>query len=146
MVAIAGQVQTAGAQDVAKIGIIGQFTGPFAVTGEQYRQGLERMVVERADEPRPEGGTVYRDTGGPNRRRPSVWRKSCWSATRWRSWAASSSPKRRRGAGGQRDQGADAAIQRRVALPDAGLRLLRAYGSEHLGAGEDWRRMGAQPG
>jgi branched-chain amino acid transport system substrate-binding protein len=67
MVAIAGQVQTARAQDVAKIGIIGQFTGPFAVTGEQYRQGLESYMAQHGS---MAGGRkvelVYRDTGGPN--------------------------------------------------------------------------------
>jgi branched-chain amino acid transport system substrate-binding protein len=67
LAAIAGQVQTAGAQDVAKIGIIGQFTGPFAVTGEQYRQGLESYVAQHGN---MAGGRkvdlIYRDTGGPN--------------------------------------------------------------------------------
>jgi branched-chain amino acid transport system substrate-binding protein len=67
MAVIAGQAQTARAQDVAKIGIIGQFTGPFAVTGEQYRQGLESY---RAQHGNMAGGRkvelVYRDTGGPN--------------------------------------------------------------------------------
>ena len=64
---IAGQVETAGAQDIARIGIIGQFTGPFAVTGEQYRQGLESYVAQHGN---MAGGRkvelVYRDTSGPN--------------------------------------------------------------------------------
>src|SRR5688572_27036143 len=67
MAVIAGQVQTARAQDVAKIGIIGQFTGPFAVTGEQYRHGLDSYIAQHG---KMAGGRnvelVYRDTGGPN--------------------------------------------------------------------------------
>jgi branched-chain amino acid transport system substrate-binding protein len=60
-------IAPAQADDAIKIGIIGQFTGPFAVTGEQYRQGLEAWLAGR-------GGAaagrrlelIYRDTGGPN--------------------------------------------------------------------------------
>jgi branched-chain amino acid transport system substrate-binding protein len=67
MAVIAGQLQAARAQDVAKIGIIGQFTGPFAVTGEQYRQGLESYMAQHGN---MAGGRkvelAYRDTGGPN--------------------------------------------------------------------------------
>jgi branched-chain amino acid transport system substrate-binding protein len=67
MAVIAGQVQTARAQDVAKIGIIGQFTGPFAVTGEQYRQGLESYVAQHGDMAAGRKvELIYRDTGGPN--------------------------------------------------------------------------------
>ena len=55
------------AEDTIKIGIIGQFTGPFAVTGEQYRQGLEAWLAARG--PVTAGRRmelIYRDTGGPN--------------------------------------------------------------------------------
>jgi branched-chain amino acid transport system substrate-binding protein len=57
----------AGAQDVVKYGVIGQFTGPFAVTGEQYKQGIEAFLIQNGA---TLGGRkielVYRDTGGPN--------------------------------------------------------------------------------
>jgi branched-chain amino acid transport system substrate-binding protein len=55
------------AEDTIKIGIIGQFTGPFAVTGEQYRQGIESWLAVRG--PVTAGRRmelIYRDTGGPN--------------------------------------------------------------------------------
>ena len=55
------------AEDTIKIGIIGQFTGPFAVTGEQYRQGIEAWLAVRG--PVTAGRRmelIYRDTGGPN--------------------------------------------------------------------------------
>lgn len=55
------------AEETIKIGIIGQFTGPFAVTGEQYRQGIESWLALRG--PVTAGHRmelIYRDTGGPN--------------------------------------------------------------------------------
>ena len=59
--------QAARAQDSVKYGVIGQFTGPFAVTGEQYKQGLEAFLAQHGA---TAGGRkielVYRDTGGPN--------------------------------------------------------------------------------
>ena len=62
-----GLTQPAHAQDIVKYGVIGQFTGPFAVTGEQYKQGLEAFVAQNGA---TAGGRkielVYRDTGGPN--------------------------------------------------------------------------------
>jgi branched-chain amino acid transport system substrate-binding protein len=60
-------IAQARAEDAIKIGIIGQFTGPFAVTGEQYKQGLEAWLAERG--PVTAGRRmelIYRDTGGPN--------------------------------------------------------------------------------
>ena len=60
-------IGTARAEDTIKIGIIGQFTGPFAVTGEQYRQGIESWLALRG--PATAGRRmelIYRDTGGPN--------------------------------------------------------------------------------
>jgi len=62
-----GLAPPAGAQDVIKYGVIGQFTGPFAVTGEQYKQGIEAFLIQNGA---TLGGRkielVYRDTGGPN--------------------------------------------------------------------------------
>ena len=67
LLAGAGLAQEARAQDSIKVGIIGQFTGPFAVTGEQYKQGLESYLAQQGN---VAGGRkielVYRDTGGPN--------------------------------------------------------------------------------
>src|SRR5882762_2402156 len=62
-----GLAQAARAQNSIKYGVIGQFTGPFAVTGEQYKQGLEAFLAQHgatAGERKIE--LVYRDTGGPN--------------------------------------------------------------------------------
>ena len=55
------------AEETIKIGIIGQFTGPFAVTGEQYRQGIEFLACcAWAGEAGRRMELIYRDTGGPN--------------------------------------------------------------------------------
>ena len=55
------------AQEVLKVGIIGQFTGPFAVTGEQYKQGLDSYLAQNgAVASGRKLELVYRDTGGPN--------------------------------------------------------------------------------
>src|SRR5258708_12752482 len=55
------------AQEVLKIGIIGQFSGPFAVTGEQYKQGLDSYLAQNgAVASGRKLELVYRDTGGPN--------------------------------------------------------------------------------
>ncbi|HTO84341.1 MAG TPA: ABC transporter substrate-binding protein, partial [Methylomirabilota bacterium] len=62
-----GWVPAAQAQDVVKYGVIGQFTGPFAVTGEQYKQGIEAFLAQNgATLGRRKIELVYRDTGGPN--------------------------------------------------------------------------------
>jgi branched-chain amino acid transport system substrate-binding protein len=55
------------AQEVLKVGIIGQFTGPFAVSGEQYKQGLDSYLAQNgAMASGRKLELVYRDTGGPN--------------------------------------------------------------------------------
>jgi branched-chain amino acid transport system substrate-binding protein len=60
-------VAPAHGQEPLKIGIIGQFTGPFAVTGEQYKQGLEAYLAQHgATASGRKLELVYRDTGGPN--------------------------------------------------------------------------------
>ena len=55
------------AQDKIKIGIIGQFSGPFASTGVQFRQGIELFVALNGTKV---GGReielVFRDVGGTN--------------------------------------------------------------------------------
>jgi len=64
---VAGQVPSLQAQETLKIGIIGQFTGPFAVTGEQYKQGLESHLAQNGNQVAGRKlELVYRDTGGPN--------------------------------------------------------------------------------
>jgi branched-chain amino acid transport system substrate-binding protein len=63
---IAG-MQSAAAQDKVKIGIIGPFSGPFAATGIQFRQGIETYVAThgtRAGDREIE--LIYRDVGGAN--------------------------------------------------------------------------------
>jgi branched-chain amino acid transport system substrate-binding protein len=55
------------AQEKIKVGIIGQFSGPFATAGEEYRQGIESYIALNGTRV---GGRevelVYRDVGGPN--------------------------------------------------------------------------------
>lgn len=64
---MAGPVAAAHAQQAFKIGIIGQFTGPFAVTGEQYKQGLEAWLAQNGNQIGDRKlELIYRDTGGPN--------------------------------------------------------------------------------
>ncbi len=57
----------ADAQEVIKVGIITHDTGPFAVTGEQFRMGIETYTSIHGD---MAGGRkiefIYRDIGGPN--------------------------------------------------------------------------------
>jgi len=54
-------------QEKIRIGIIGPFTGPFATTGIQYRQGIETFLSVNGNKI---GGreveVLYRDVGGTN--------------------------------------------------------------------------------
>ena len=54
-------------QEPIKIGILGQFSGPFALIGKQYRQGIEAYTATYSSKV---GGRevelVYRDIGGTN--------------------------------------------------------------------------------
>ena len=55
------------AQEKIKIGIIGPFSGPFATTGLQFRQGIETYVALNGTKAgNREIELVYRDTGGTN--------------------------------------------------------------------------------
>ena len=55
------------AGDPIRIGILGQFTGPFAIAGAQFRQGVDAWVAQNGTNP---GGRpieiLYRDIGGAN--------------------------------------------------------------------------------
>jgi branched-chain amino acid transport system substrate-binding protein len=55
------------AQEKIKIGIIGQFSGPFAEVGKQFREGVETYIAQHGDKV---GGreveVIYRDVGGAN--------------------------------------------------------------------------------
>jgi len=57
----------ADAQEKIKVGIIGQFSGPFATAGEEYRQGIECFVALHGTRV---GGRevelIFRDVGGSN--------------------------------------------------------------------------------
>lgn len=57
--------QSAQAADIVKVGIVGPMTGPFAVMGENWRQGIETYFAQHGD---TAGGrkieVIYRDTGG----------------------------------------------------------------------------------
>lgn len=55
------------AQEKIKVGIIGQFSGPFATAGEEYRQGIESFIALHGT--RVGGREVellFRDVGGSN--------------------------------------------------------------------------------
>src|SRR5260370_40181323 len=70
---VAAPIAPVHAQEVLKVGIIGQFSGPFAVTGEQYKQGLDSYLAQNgAVASGRKLELVYRDTGGPTRRRPTA--------------------------------------------------------------------------
>jgi branched-chain amino acid transport system substrate-binding protein len=55
------------ADDTIKIGIVGQFSGPFALSGAQFKTGIETWLAQHGTSV---GGrnvqVIYRDTGGPN--------------------------------------------------------------------------------
>ena len=55
------------AQEKIKVGIIGQFSGPFATAGQEYRQGIESYLALHGTKV---GGReielIYRDVGGPD--------------------------------------------------------------------------------
>jgi len=65
--AVVATIPDALAQEKLKIGIIGQFSGPFAIVGKQYQQGVEAYMATYGSRV---GGreieVVYRDVGGPN--------------------------------------------------------------------------------
>ena len=57
----------AGAQETIKIGIISHFSGPFAMAGVQFRQGIDTFIAQHGTKV---GGRevqiLYRDVGGSN--------------------------------------------------------------------------------
>ena len=55
------------AQEPLKVGIVGQFSGPFAIVGKQYRQGIETyQAVYGTRVGGREVEFIYRDVGGAN--------------------------------------------------------------------------------
>ena len=53
--------------DEIKVGVIAPFSGPFAVWGEQFQQGIETYVAQHGDTAGEHTiEFIYRDTGGPN--------------------------------------------------------------------------------
>lgn len=66
-VGMVAAAQPAAAQQPIKIGIVGQMTGPFAVIGEGYRQGIEGYLAKYGSSV---GGrkveVIYRDSAGSN--------------------------------------------------------------------------------
>jgi branched-chain amino acid transport system substrate-binding protein len=59
--------RSSAADDKIRIGIVGQFSGPFALSGAQFRTGVETWIAQHGTKV---GGrdveVIYRDTGGPN--------------------------------------------------------------------------------
>src|SRR4029453_5343255 len=53
------------AQEVIKIGVVAPYTGPFAIAGQSYRQGIEAYMAQKG---RVGGGrkvgVLYRDSAG----------------------------------------------------------------------------------
>jgi len=74
LIAMIGATATSAfAQEKIRIGILGQFSGPFAVVGKKYREGIEAFITVYGT--RVGGREVellYRDLGGSN---PSVARR-----------------------------------------------------------------------
>ena len=64
---VLGAVQVSRAEETIKIGIIDQFSGPYAENGAQVKQGIEAFVAEHGTHA---GGRnveiIYRDVGGTN--------------------------------------------------------------------------------
>jgi len=66
-VAFGAGATIAAAQEKIKIGIVGQFSGPFALSGKQFRQGIEVFQALNGTKAGDrEIELVYRDVGGPN--------------------------------------------------------------------------------
>jgi branched-chain amino acid transport system substrate-binding protein len=66
-IALAFAIGPASAQDKVKIGVLGQFSGPFATVGVQFKQGIETYTAVNGTRV---GGReielIYRDVGGPD--------------------------------------------------------------------------------
>lgn len=64
---LAASASMATAQEKIKVGIVGQFSGPFALSGKQFRQGIEVFqAIHGTKVGDREVEMVYRDVGGPN--------------------------------------------------------------------------------
>src|SRR5205823_720804 len=60
-----GSTGAAGAQEALRIGVVGPFTGPFAIAGQSFRHGVEAYLAQKGPQV---GGhkveLVYRDSAG----------------------------------------------------------------------------------
>jgi branched-chain amino acid transport system substrate-binding protein len=66
-VAVGAAASLSAAQEKIKVGIVGQFSGPFALSGKQFRQGIEVFqAIHGTKVGDREVEIVYRDVGGPN--------------------------------------------------------------------------------
>jgi len=66
-VAVGAAASPSAAQEKIKVGIVGQFSGPFALSGKQFRQGIEVFqAIHGTKVGDREVEIVYRDVGGPN--------------------------------------------------------------------------------
>ena len=83
------------AADTIKVGVIGPFSGPFALQGKNFQAGVEAyMALNGKTVERPHGrGGLPRPSGGRTRPSPALWRRSWSSRTRCSIWAASISPR-----------------------------------------------------
>src|SRR5512132_1046730 len=67
VVAVGVTASIAVAQEKIKVGIVGQFSGPFALSGKQFRQGIEVFqAINGTKVGDREVELVFRDVGGPN--------------------------------------------------------------------------------
>lgn len=65
--AVSAMAMPAVAQEKIKVGVVGHFSGPFAASGKQYREGIEAFIAANGTKV---GGRevemIYRDIGGAN--------------------------------------------------------------------------------
>ncbi len=57
----------AGLAETIRVGVLAPFSGPFAIYGKQFQEGIETYVAEHGTQAGPHTiEFVFRDTGGPN--------------------------------------------------------------------------------
>ena len=80
---------SASAQSVVKLGMVGEFSGPFAQYGQQILGGMKAYMKLNGDTVAGKKiEIVQKDTTGPRRTSPSGWRRSSSPATTSTSWSA----------------------------------------------------------
>ena len=139
-----GISSVAAAVETVKYGVVGPMTGPFAVMGDNWRQGLEAYLALHGD---TFGGRkveiIYRDTGGDASKAKQlvqelVVRDKVSLPRRVRSDARG----RRSGAGRQPGQDTGLPLPHGLAVADDPIAVFCPHGPEHC----DERRGRGGPG